>query len=101
MYLPTLLVQRILFTQFTLPCLWNIIQLMQYYPSKYDPLHVKKSYSTPKLVVEITLSAAKHPFFPVICRHNFKTPPSKADDVICERPLLAKLSNKTGRNQKI
>ena len=74
---------------------------MQYYPSEYDPLHVEKSYSTPKLVVEITSSAAKHPFFPVICRHNLKTPPSKADDIICERPLLSKLSNKTGRNQKI
>ena len=77
----------------TLPCLWNIIQLMQYYPSKYDPLHVEKSYSTPKLEVEITSSAAKHPFFHVICRHNLKTPPSKADDVIksynhCLRPFL-------------
>ena len=25
---------------------------VQHYPSEYDPLHVEKGYSTPKLVVE-------------------------------------------------
>ena len=73
---------------------------MRHYPSQYDPLHVETSYLTPKLVVDRTSSAAKHPLLPLICRHNLKTPPSKAYDVIYEWPLLPKLSTKTGRNQK-
>ena len=56
---------------------------MQHYPSEYDPLHVEGSYSTPKLVVENNIIRSQTP------------PPSKADDVICERPLLPKLSTKT------
>ena len=70
---------------------------MQQYPSEYDLLHVEKSSSTPKLVVENNIIRSQTP--PVICRHNLKTP--KAGDVICERPLLPKLGTKTGKNQQI
>ena len=71
---------------------------MQHYPSDYDPLHSEKSYSTPKLVAEN--NAAKHPLLSRYQPSKFENI-SKADDVICERPLLPKLSTKTGRNQKI
>ena len=72
---------------------------MQHYPSEYDLLYVEKSSSTPKLVVENNIIRSQTP--PVICRHNLKTPSSKAGDVICERPLLPKLGTKTGGNQQI
>ena len=71
---------------------------LQHYPSDYDLLHVEKSSSTPKLVVENNIIRSQTP--PVICRHNLKTTP-KAGDVICERPQLPKLGTKTGRNQQI
>ena len=76
---------------------------MQHYPSEYDPLalHIEKVIQLQNWWQKIASSAAKHPLPPVICCHNLKTPPSKADDVIFERPLLSKLSTKTGRNQEI
>ena len=72
-----------------------------HHPSKCDPLYVEKSYLTPKLVVENNIIRSQTPpsytLSAVIIR---KTPSFKADDVICERPLLPNLSTKTGRNQK-
>ena len=62
-------------------------------------LYMQESYSAPKLVAEDNIIRSQTPPFPIICSRNLKTPP-KADDVICERPLLPKLSTKTGRNQK-
>ena len=69
---------------------------MQHYPSEYDLLHVEKSSSNTKLVVENNIIRSQTP--PVICRHNLKTPTSKSGDVIYERPQLPKLGTKTGRN---
>ena len=86
----------------TLPCLWNIIQLLCNIIPPSMTLHMwKKVIELQNWWQKIKPSTAKHPLRPIICRHNLKTPLSKADDVICERPLLPKLSTKTSINQEI
>ena len=62
---------------------------------------VKKVIQLQNWWQKITSSAAKHPLLSRYLPSKFETFPSKADDVICELPLLPKLSTKTGRNQKI